>query len=72
MPPKSIDRSFLHYGVQTEDMQIIEQECLAEEIDSEWFKEEILRPYNEQRNDSNVVDEKKLMKIMKKAIKSIK
>lgn len=68
---KGIDSTFLHYGVRNEDMALIEQACQDADINSEWLKSEILGPYNEERNNQNVVDEKKLMKIVKKALKKL-
>ncbi len=70
---KSIDGVFLHYGVRNEDMAIIEQSCQENDIDVNWLKEYILKPYNEERNNQGVltVDDKKLAKILKKAIKNI-
>ncbi len=68
---KGLDSIFLHYGVRKEDMALIEQSCRDNDIDENWLKEHILKPYNEERNNQNVVEEKKLMKILKKAIKNI-
>ncbi len=68
---KGLDRVFLHYGVRKEDMELIEQLCRDNDIDAEWLKEYILKPYNEERNNQNVVDEKKLTKILKKALKAV-
>lgn len=68
---KGLDRVFLHYGVRKEDMALIEQSCRDNDIDEEWLKEHILKPYNEERNNQNVVEEKKLMKILKKALKNV-
>jgi hypothetical protein len=71
MARKGIDSTFLHYGVRTEDMALIEQSCQDADINAEWLKESILKPYNEERNNQNVVEEKKLVKILKKALKNI-
>ena len=68
---KGIDSTFLHYGVRNEDMSLIEQTCQDSDIDTEWLKEQILKPYNEERNNQNFVEEKKLTKILKKALKNI-
>lgn len=70
---KGIDRIFLHYGVRQEDMTLIEQSCQENDIDVEWFKEYVLKPYNEERNNQGVltVDDKKLARILKKALKNI-
>jgi len=66
-----IDRNFLQYGVQSADMEIIEQSCRECGIDCEWLRENILRPYNNQRNDKNVVEPKEIAKILKKALRKI-
>lgn len=70
---KGIDGVFLHYGVRKEDMTLIEQSCQENDIDANWLKEYILKPYNEERNNQGVltVDDKKLAKILKKALKNI-
>jgi hypothetical protein len=52
-------------------MALIEQSCQDADIDVEWLKENILKPYNEERNNQNVVEEKKLNKILKKALKNL-
>lgn len=69
---KGIDSVFLHYGVRKGDMEIIEQSCQDNDIDAEWLKECVLKPYNDERNsqDALTVDDKKVTKILKKAIKS--
>ena len=68
---QGIDSTFLHFGVRKEDMALIEQSCQEADIDAEWLKEYILKPYNEERNNQNVVEEKKLAKIVKKALKNL-
>ena len=82
MAKKTIDSIFLHYGVQSGDMRIIEQACRDNDIDAEWLKEQILKPYNSQRNDENAVKDEKaeekekrerklISKILKKALKNL-
>ena len=68
---KGLDRCFLHYGIKQEDMNIIEQACVDNDIDAEWVKENILKPYQDEKNNQNFVEEKKLAKIMKQALKHI-
>ncbi len=68
---KGIDSTFLHYGVRNEDMAMIEQSCQDSDINADWLKDNILKPYNEERNNQNVVEEKKLVKILKKALKNL-
>lgn len=71
MANKGIDNVFLHYGIRKEDMELIEQSCRDKEIDAEWLKENILKPYHEERNNQNFVEEKKIAKILKKALKNV-
>ena len=71
MANRGIDRCFLHYGIRQEDMNLIEQECQANDIDAEWLKEEILKPYNEERNKENTIEDKKLKGIINKALRQI-
>lgn len=67
---KGLDRTFLHYGIRQEDMNIIEDAARGADIDPEWLKEYILKPYNEARNEE-AIDEKKLRKILNNALKKI-
>ncbi|MBO4751578.1 MAG: hypothetical protein J5526_02375 [Bacteroidales bacterium] len=67
---KGLDRTFLHYGIRQEDMDIIEDAARGADIDPDWMKEFILKPYNEARNEE-AVDEKKLRKILNKALKEV-
>ena len=52
-------------------MNIIEQACVDNDIDAEWVKENILKPYQDEKNNQNFVEEKKLTKIMKQALKRV-
>ena len=67
---KGLDRCFLHYGIRQEDMEIIEDAARSADIDPDWMKEFILKPYNEARNEE-AVDDKKLRKILNKALKEV-
>ena len=67
---KGLDRCFLHYGVRQEDLDIIADACRDADIDVEWFKEYILKPYNEERNNENT-DEKKLRSLINRALKKV-
>ena len=68
---KSMERTFLHYGVRKEDMELISQTCRDCGIDDEWLRENILRPYNDERNKQTVMEQKKLTRIIKKALNNI-
>lgn len=71
---KGVDRTFLHYGIRQEDMQLIENACQTEGIDAEWLKDYVLKPFHEERNNQNDanLEDKKVAKILKKALKEIK
>ena len=70
---KGIDRTFLHYGIRQEDMRLIEGACTTNEIDEDWLKEQILRPYQTEKSISptDTVEDKSVEKILKKALKQI-
>ena len=71
---KGLDRTFLNYGIRQDDMTLIENACQSEGIDAEWLKDYILKPFQEERNNQKEpnLDEKKVMRILKKALKEIK
>ena len=71
---KGLDRSFLNYGSREDDMMLIESACQSEGIDADWLKDCILKPFQDERNNQNEanLDEKKVARILKKALKEIK
>lgn len=71
---KGLDRTFLNYGIREDDMMLIESACQSEGIDADWLKDCILKPFQDERNNQNEVnlDEKKVARILKKALKEIK
>lgn len=71
---KGLDRTFLNYGIRQDDMALIENACQTEGIDAEWLKDSILKPFQDERNNQNEanLDEKKVTRILKKALKEIK
>ena len=73
MARKGIDSTFLHYGIRTSDMDIIQELCTSPDfqLNPEWVKDEILKLYNEGGNDQGVVEEKTIRQIIKNALKKI-
>ena len=71
---KGLDRTFLNYGIREDDTMLIESACQSEGIDAEWLKDYILKPFHEERNNQNEpsLEEKKVTRILKKALKEIK
>ena len=47
-----IDYKYVHYGIRTEALAMIETNCEKHEIDFEWLKEEILRNYHAEKVES--------------------
>ncbi len=73
MARKGIDSTFLHYGIRTSDMDIIQELCTSPDfqLNPDWIKDEILKLYNEGGNDQGVVEEKTIRQIIKNALKKI-
>lgn len=73
MAKKGIDSTFLHYGIRTSDMDIIQDLCTSTDfqLNPDWVKDEILKLYNEGGNDQGVVEEKTIRQIIKNALKKI-
>ena len=73
MARKGIDSTFLHYGIRTSDMDIIQELCTSPDfqLNPDWVKDEILKLYNEGGNDQGVVEEKTIRQILKNALKKI-
>ncbi len=73
MAKKGIDSTFLHYGIRTSDMDIIQELCTSPDfqLNPDWIKDEILKLYNEGGNDQGVVEEKTIRQIIKNALKKI-
>ena len=74
MASKGIDSTFLHYGIRTSDMDIIQELCTSPDfqLNPDWVKDEILKLYNEGCNDQGVVEEKTIRQIIKNALKKMK
>ena len=73
MARKGIDSTFLHYGIRTSDMDIIQEICTSPDfqLNPDWVKDEILKLYNEGGNDQGVVEEKTIRQIIKNALNKI-
>ena len=70
---KTIDSTFLHYGIRTSDMEIIQEICTSPDfqLNPDWVKDDILKLYNEGGNDQGVVEDKTIKQIIKNALKKI-
>lgn len=69
---KGIDTTFVHYGIRREDLDTIEQICQRHDVDFEWLKEQLLRPYHERRADNIEMSDDETCNIIEAAIMKIK
>jgi hypothetical protein len=72
MGRKGLDTLFVHYGIRKEDMDVIEAICAEFDVELEWLKEQILKPYHEAKIRNEELDEKTLGKVIEKALLKIK
>lgn len=72
MGRKGLDTLFVHYGIRKEDMDVIEAICAEFDVEQEWLKEQILKPYHEAKIRNEELDDKTLSKIIEKALLKIK
>lgn len=68
MSRKGLDSLFVHYGIRKEDMGVIEALCTQYEVDAEWLKEYILKPYHEAKIKNEELDTKMLSKLLEKGL----
>lgn len=69
---KGIDNTFVHYGIRHEDLDTIEQICQRHEVDFDWLKEELLRPYHTRRAESIEMSDDETATLIEAAIMKIK
>ena len=72
MGRKGLDTLFVHFGIRKEDMDVIEAICTEFDVDAEWLKEQVLKPYHEAKIRNEELDEKSMVKIIEKALLKIK
>ncbi|MCQ2218967.1 MAG: hypothetical protein MJZ33_10905 [Paludibacteraceae bacterium] len=69
---KGLDGTFLNYGIRKDDMEIVQRVCEDDGVDFEWVKEEVLRCYQDRKNNNiDMEEEKEVSKLLKQALKSI-
>jgi hypothetical protein len=71
MAKKSLDTTFLHYGIRKEDLSMIEVLCTQHQIEFDWLKEEILKEFHDRKINNEDLDDKSIEKIIDKAIQQI-
>lgn len=71
MISKGLDSAFIHYGIRQEDIDIIKNLCQEQEIDMEWLQENILKEFHNLKINNEDIDNKKIEKIIEKALNKI-
>ena len=69
---EGLDNNFVNYGIRKDDLATIEALCMAEQLDFEWMKEEVLRVYHNRRVTDIELTDGDTEKIINKALLSIK
>lgn len=69
---QGVDRTFLHYGIRQQDLNIITELCDKHGLDSDWVKEEILKSFHEKRIEEVDLDDKDVVKVISKALQKIR
>ena len=65
---KGLDRTFIAYGIRTEDLDLIETLCTQHQLDFEWVKEEVLKAYHDARIRDRDLDTKGVEKLIERAL----
>ena len=68
---KGVDGAFLHYGIRTEDMQIIESIAIKHGLDFEWIKTWILKEYHTRRVNNEELTDHLVDDVIKSALRQI-
>lgn len=65
---KGLDRTFIAYGIRTEDLDLIETLCTQHQLDFEWVKEEVLKAYHDARIRDRDLDTKGVEKLIERGL----
>ena len=69
---KGIDPKFVHYGIRTDDLAMIEAICATEDIDFDWLSEDILKAYHAKKVDVIEMNDGDTEEIIRNAIQKIR
>lgn len=67
-----IDRNFIHCGIRTQDIEVINQLAEANQINKEWLMDEIFKIYHEQKVTNVELSDSVVEKIINKALNKVK
>lgn len=69
--PTGIDRNFMHCGIRTQDLEVINRLCAEKELDAEWLTEKILKVFHEQKVSNVDLKDADVEKIINKALNEL-
>ena len=66
-----IDETFVHYGIRRDDLSTIRTLCENQQVDFEWLKEYILKPYHTKKVNNVDMSNDDIEQIIRNAINQI-
>ena len=69
---KTLDRTFMHYGIRSSDLDSIRKICEESEVNFDWFKEEILKEYHTRKMRNEELSTNILHNLINNALKKKK
>ena len=72
MSRKTLDTTFIHYGIRREDMRLIETLCTQHDLDADWVREDLLKEFHTRKVKDEDIGEKALERMIDKALQKIK
>ena len=66
---KTLDRTFMHYGIRSGDLEIIRKVCEEGYVNFEWLKDKILKEYYSRKMRNEEMTSNTLHKLINNALK---
>ena len=66
---KTLDGTFMHYGIRSGDLEIIRKVCQKNDVNFEWLKEEVLKKYHTRKMENEELTTNSLHKMINNALK---
>lgn len=66
---KTLDGTFMHYGIRSADLEIIRKVCVDNDVNFEWLKEEVLKEYHTRKMENEELTTNSLHKMINNALK---
>ncbi len=72
MNRKTLDTTFIHYGIRRDDMRLIETLCTQHDLEPDWVREDLLKEFHTRKVKDEEIGEKALERLIDKALQKIK